>query len=235
MLNPLKSLTVCSLLILSSTMLPKIANAADISSADDEPISVAAYIDNGLPPLEIQEEIPSDTNDAMEALGLDGSVDNTRISPFNAATANNKILIHVHKSSSPEYLEVMKVNEGQETPMNIFSDGTNRALVSTATPSFHTCGKLKNQSCSTPVGSFRIDSMQVMHHSNKFNDAPMPFALFFAANNGIAIHGAVPSEYKDLGKPASHGCVRVHPKNAQSLFDFVNASGGRNSAVIVVD
>ena len=43
----------------------------------------------------------------------------------------------------------------------------------------------------------------------------MPFSIFFT-QKGHAIHGS--NETKRLGTPASHGCVRLLPANAESYF-----------------
>ena len=45
----------------------------------------------------------------------------------------------------------------------------------------------------------------------------MPYSIFF--DGGYAIHGSY--EIKHLGRPASHGCVRLHPENAALLFALV--------------
>jgi hypothetical protein len=41
----------------------------------------------------------------------------------------------------------------------------------------------------------------------------MPYAVFISG--GYAIHGTTKSNWSKLGKRASHGCVRLHPDNAQ--------------------
>ena len=45
----------------------------------------------------------------------------------------------------------------------------------------------------------------------------MPYSIFF--NGGYAIHGSY--EISHLGRPASHGCIRLHPENAAVLFELV--------------
>jgi hypothetical protein len=45
----------------------------------------------------------------------------------------------------------------------------------------------------------------------------MPHSIFF--HNGYAIHGT--TEIKRLGRIASHGCVRLHPENAEKLYSLV--------------
>ena len=69
----------------------------------------------------------------------------------------------------------------------------------------------------TPTGSFRPYSLQPMHYSRKYDNAPMPHSIFFSG--GYAIH-ATP-HVGALGRPASHGCVRLSPGNAATLYGIV--------------
>jgi len=49
--------------------------------------------------------------------------------------------------------------------------------------------------------------------------------------DGHAIHGSF--EVRNLGKPASHGCVRISPQNATILFDLVKKAGLPNTQVVL--
>ena len=69
----------------------------------------------------------------------------------------------------------------------------------------------------TPTGTFTPYSLQPMHYSKKYDNAPMPNSIFFSG--GYAIH-ATP-HVGNLGRPASHGCVRLSPANARTLYDIV--------------
>jgi lipoprotein-anchoring transpeptidase ErfK/SrfK len=69
----------------------------------------------------------------------------------------------------------------------------------------------------TPTGSFRPYSLQPMHYSRKYDNAPMPHSIFFSG--GYAIH-ATPHT-GNLGRPASHGCIRLSPGNAATLYGIV--------------
>jgi lipoprotein-anchoring transpeptidase ErfK/SrfK len=60
-----------------------------------------------------------------------------------------------------------------------------------------------------------------MHYSKKYHHSPMPHSIFF--NGGFAIHGTY--DLRDLGQPASHGCVRISPVNAATLFALVREEG----------
>ena len=82
----------------------------------------------------------------------------------------------------------------------------------------------------TPSGAYRPFRMERTHFSKEWDDAPMPFALFFT-NQGHAIHGT--GHLRNLGRPASHGCVRLSVRNAATLFSLVKAQGmGRTSVRI---
>ena len=73
----------------------------------------------------------------------------------------------------------------------------------------------------TPTGTFQPERLAEVYHSKKYDNAPMPHAIFFYY--GFAIHGT--NETKHLGSPASHGCIRLAPQNATKLFNLVKAEG----------
>src|ERR1019366_1288323 len=66
----------------------------------------------------------------------------------------------------------------------------------------------------TPNGSYRPQRLVRKWFSRKYDWSPMPYSIFF--NEGYAIHGSY--EISHLGRPASHGCIRLHPENAAVLF-----------------
>ena len=78
---------------------------------------------------------------------------------------------------------------------------------------------------STPGGSYAPTHLEAMHYSHKYHMSPMPHAIFF--RGGYAIHGTYASSA--LGSPASHGCVRLSPGNAASLYAMVKEEGARIS------
>ncbi|MEZ5839333.1 MAG: L,D-transpeptidase [Hyphomicrobiales bacterium] len=81
----------------------------------------------------------------------------------------------------------------------------------------------------TPVGTFRPQSLRRMHYSKKYHNSPMPHSIFFLG--GYAIHGT--GAVKSLGRPASHGCVRLHPANAATLFSLVQDHGRGNTRIVI--
>jgi hypothetical protein len=80
----------------------------------------------------------------------------------------------------------------------------------------------------TPNGSYRPERLERQWFSRRYDWSPMPYSIFF--DGGYAIHGSY--EVSRLGTPASHGCIRLHPKNAAILFGLVQEH--RNDTRIVV-
>ncbi len=77
----------------------------------------------------------------------------------------------------------------------------------------------------TPRGVFSAKSLQPMHYSRKYDNAPMPHSIFFSG--GYAIHGTRATGA--LGRPASHGCVRLAPGHASQLYSMVKREGAHIS------
>jgi len=82
----------------------------------------------------------------------------------------------------------------------------------------------------TPTGQYKPYRMHKMWHSRKYDWSPMPYSVFF--HKGWAIHGT--KAIKRLGRPASHGCVRLHPKNAKTLYYLIKKTGGMKNARVVI-
>ena len=82
----------------------------------------------------------------------------------------------------------------------------------------------------TPAGEFQAFRMERDHFSREWDDAPMPYSIFFT-QEGHAIHGSY--DVKHLGRPASHGCVRLLKANAALLFALVKEQGLKNTKVVL--
>lgn len=76
-------------------------------------------------------------------------------------------------------------------------------------------------------GSYRPQRMERKWFSRKYGMSPMPHAIFF--HEGYAIHGTI--YVSQLGQRASHGCVRLHPTNAATLFELVQKHGMGNTRI----
>lgn len=121
----------------------------------------------------------------------------------NPAAAN--IVVNVDKSSQQ---------------MSVSVDGATRYVwpVSTGRPGY-----------GTPSGVFRPQRMYRSWFSKKYYNSPMPYSIFF--HGGFAIHGSY--EIRRLGGPASHGCVRLHPNNAATLYALVQQEGMSATRIVV--
>ncbi len=107
--------------------------------------------------------------------------------------AHADIRIHVNKSTQR---------------MTVTVDGRQRYTwpVSTGRPGYD-----------TPSGTFRPFRMDRNHRSEEYNNAPMPYSIFFTGS-GDAVHGTYE---RGLGTARSHGCVRLSVKNAATLWKLV--------------
>jgi lipoprotein-anchoring transpeptidase ErfK/SrfK len=81
----------------------------------------------------------------------------------------------------------------------------------------------------TPRGTFRPQRMNRMWYSRKYDNSPMPYSVFF--RGGYAIHGT--GAVRQLGTPASHGCVRLHTSNAATLYSLIQQVGRRNAKIVI--
>jgi lipoprotein-anchoring transpeptidase ErfK/SrfK len=79
----------------------------------------------------------------------------------------------------------------------------------------------------TPSGVFRPQMMARRWYSRKYYNSPMPHSIFFYY--GYAIHGT--TDIRRLGGPASHGCVRLHPSHAATLYALVERNGRGNTRI----
>jgi hypothetical protein len=124
------------------------------------------------------------------------------LAPLPAAA---KVLVTVDKSSQQ---------------MTVSVDGERRWVwpVSTGVPRYD-----------TPSGRFTAFRMEKDHFSKEWDNAPMPYAIFFTPR-GHAIHG---TNHRSIGDPASHGCVRLAPEHAAQLFALVKEQGVVNTTVVL--
>jgi lipoprotein-anchoring transpeptidase ErfK/SrfK len=84
---------------------------------------------------------------------------------------------------------------------------------------------------STPRGSYRVGRMAREYYSKKYDNSPMPYSLFFLGGN--AVHGT--NHLKQLGRPASHGCIRLAPQNAAKLFALAQEYGGARTRINITE
>ncbi|WP_269929641.1 L,D-transpeptidase [Aminobacter sp. HY435] len=83
----------------------------------------------------------------------------------------------------------------------------------------------------TPRGSWRPKRLHRMWYSQKYDNSPMPYSVFY--NGGYAIHGT--GAVRQLGRPASHGCVRLQTGNAARFYSLVREVGAKNTRIVVTN
>lgn len=81
----------------------------------------------------------------------------------------------------------------------------------------------------TPAGSWTAKWLSRNHRSSRYNNAPMPYSIFY--NGNYAIHGT--NQIGRLGSPASAGCIRLHPDNAAVLYRLAQREGLKNTRIVV--
>jgi lipoprotein-anchoring transpeptidase ErfK/SrfK len=81
----------------------------------------------------------------------------------------------------------------------------------------------------TPPGTYHPQMLARQWFSKKYYNSPMPHSIFFYG--GFAIHGTY--EISRLGGPASHGCVRLDPGNAATLYSIVEREGMGATTIVI--
>src|SRR5580704_4951762 len=122
-----------------------------------------------------------------------------------AAPAHANIVIAVSKSSQQ---------------MSVSVDGVVR---------YHWAVSTARAGYNTPSGTYSPERMERTWFSKEYYNSPMPHAIFF--HNSYAIHGSY--EISRLGGPASHGCIRLHPANAATLYALVSREGMGATTIVV--
>ncbi len=127
-----------------------------------------------------------------------------------------------------EYAIVITVNKSARGPgaqqMTVVENGIQTAVwpVSTGREQYERAKSGRWYWTTTPAGTFSPYSLIRDHYSHTWK-AHMEYAAFF--NGGIAIHATTPDHYRQLGKRASGGCVRLYKPNAQIIYEKIKAQG----------
>ena len=124
--------------------------------------------------------------------------------------------------AAPARANVMIIIDKSNQKMSVTVNGEQRYLWPVST------GRARYD---TPSGDFQPFRMEKDHFSREWDDAPMPNSIFFT-KIGHAIHGTF--EARNLGRPVSHGCVRLSMQNAATLYALVKEEGVFNTRVRLV-
>lgn len=135
-----------------------------------------------------------------------------------------------YREQCPVYLDISKPEQLARLYVNGILQG--EYLVSTGvsgfgTPDFdtHPNGRIYDKYTSTkyPGGDYVDDNGQRLGN--------MPYAVFI--KGGFAVHGTGRGNWKKLGQPASHGCIRMHPDNGYNFNRLVRAYGVQSTWIRV--
>ncbi len=124
------------------------------------------------------------------------------------------------KSKPPPQVDIVIDISSQSMAVDVNGWRYGRWKVSTAGEGYH-----------TPRGTWRPFMLKEMHYSRKYDNAPMPHSIFFLG--GYAIHATYSTRL--LGRPASHGCIRLHPRNAAKLYALVRKHGMKSTRITIVN
>jgi lipoprotein-anchoring transpeptidase ErfK/SrfK len=113
----------------------------------------------------------------------------------------------------------VRINKGSQT-MQVYVDGELRHVwpVSTGGGGY-----------GTPGGTFHPQRLERRWYSTKYRGASMHNAIFF--HKGYAIHAT--TDTGRLGRPASHGCVRLDPGHAAVLYSIVRQHGPGGTRITI--
>ena len=125
------------------------------------------------------------------------------------------------KAAEPLVWKIVIVIDKPTQEMKVFVDNVERYAWKVSTG---------RHGYDTPSGTYTARSMNEIWYSKQWDDAPMPHAIFFT-KKGHAIHGT--EETRKLGRPASHGCVRLAPENAGILFALVKQTGLDKTEIVL--
>lgn len=189
---------------------------AGLSLAQAQEIPSEDYLPDRISPAELSDEfnIPE-----AETLWADGFFNMMTIEDWNQKnnldlTQAFKVVILINKSELGSTAQTAKVYyQGKLYGTYLVSTGRETLELSPSGKVYHSI---------TPQGWFRPLRFSPNHYSQTWQ-APMPWAVFF--NGGIALHATTKNHYKELGKRASGGCVRLHYDDAKDLYHLIEGAG----------
>ena len=120
----------------------------------------------------------------------------------------------------PAFARVLIVVDKSTQQMSVSVDGVPRYQFAVSTG---------RAGYGTPNGTYRPQRLERTWFSKLYYNSPMPHSIFF--HGGFAIHGSY--EISRLGGPASHGCIRLHPGNAETLFALVQSEGTAATTIVI--
>ena len=134
-------------------------------------------------------------------------------------------LARCYRSECPVWIQVVK--SSQRAYLYLNGSLSNSWLVSTGVPGYTTPNFDKN-----PDGRIYDRYTSGKYPGGDYKGlGNMPYAVFI--RGGFALHGTPQSNWSKLGRPASHGCIRMHPDNAYYFNRLVRSTGISNVWITV--
>jgi len=163
---------------------------------------------------------PTDANPATPKTGSDAATRSTESNSTVATAKSQPSGIQLESDPGTKKSIVISIDKTKQK-MTVSIDGAEEYDWPVST------GRL---GYSTPSGTYTPTSMNEVWYSKQWDNSPMPHSIFFM-KDGHAIHGSY--EVKTLGKAVSHGCVRISPQNATTLYHLVRENGLENTQVVL--
>jgi len=142
-----------------------------------------------------------------------------RFDALRCAAAGAACAVLLYAATAPAAAEVVVTVDKSTQRMTVAVDGAERYTWPVST----------GLAGGPPNGTYRPERLERTWYSHLFGMAPMPHSIFF--RGPYAIHGT--TVVSRLGHPASHGCVRLHPDNAATLFALVQQQGPANTRIVI--
>lgn len=137
------------------------------------------------------------------------------IAPANAQqvdVSSGSVIERVQKLKAGEYVWAPEIAPRGPMLMIVNLKSQRAVLYRNGVPIGATTVSTGRPGRETPTGVFTILQKQVVHHSSKYDSAPMPY-MERLTWYGVALHaGHLP------GYPASHGCIRMPAGFAKLLY-----------------
>lgn len=127
------------------------------------------------------------------------------------------VLLRMSFAASPK--QRLVVVDISEQKVFCYQDGRliKSSLVSTGYR--RKAGPVRMRGSETPKGTFSVLEQHRIVYSKTFNGAAMPYAQRFFKQ--VWFHACSKRDVKNLGRKASHGCVRLSPTFSRWLFSWL--------------
>jgi lipoprotein-anchoring transpeptidase ErfK/SrfK len=208
-----RSLVVVPLLVVMLAFHASAQTSSDPNSADTAGARVQSELTGG-PTSSSPTASKTDSDTATPSIQTNSTAAKTQFEPGGPQPESNP---GPEKAGSAVLININKAKQ----KMTVFVDGIEKYDWSVSTG---------RAGYSTPSGTYTATSMNEIWYSKEWDNSPMPHSIFFM-KDGHAIHGSY--EVKNLGKAVSHGCVRISPENATTLYALVKANGLENTQVVL--